>query len=96
MKKEFMIFLKEILLRVRAESPKLFKRITWLCGIMTLVGVGLKAEGIDWIFYESVKHPQNVISLVNLMIGGGVIGGAISSITAKNTEKITEMKEQNK
>ena len=96
MKRELMIFLKEILLRVKSESPKLFKRITWLCGIMAVVGAGLKLEDIDWIIYQSPTHPENIISLVNILIGMGVAGGAVGSLTAKDTTPIEEMKEQNK
>lgn len=96
MKDTIIMFFKEILLRIKSESPKLFKRITWLCLAMATVGAALKVQEIDWVFYQSATHPENTITLVNLLIGAGVAGGAVSSLTAKNTEPIEEMKKKNK
>jgi ABC-type xylose transport system permease subunit len=59
--------------RIKAKSPKLFKRITNTCIVLGVIGGALLTA--------PVSLPAGVVALAGYMVTAGVIGGTVSKLT---------------
>lgn len=66
--------------RLKAESPKLFKRITNFCILVGSIGGAL--------LLAPITLPAGVIAVSGYLVTIGAVGGAISKLTVK--DKVNE------
>lgn len=75
----------EIYKRFTSESPKIFKRIIWLC--LTLGGIGTALLGLVASF-PKILFPAWIIPVATHMMIAGAVGAAISKMTVENKEDL--------
>jgi ABC-type xylose transport system permease subunit len=69
--------------RIKAKSPKLFKKITNGC-----VAIGVVGGAIMAVASGGILLPAYIVTLSGYMVTIGVVGGAVSKITVEDAKDV--------
>jgi len=67
--------------RIKAKSPKLFKKITNGC-----IALGAIGGAILTVASGGILLPAYLVSISGYMVAVGVVGGAVSKLTVEDTK----------
>ena len=95
--KNLLSLLSELAVRLQSESPKLFKKLQWISGILTVlitlilsfnefaeIGLG------TIIIYKGINLPEFLLMINTLLVGAF----GISKLPVEDNTVITELKKQ--